>query len=90
MNPGRPLQGIFEVLGNLPLGTILFGFIIYFLGGYLLYGALFGAVGAAVDDQTDTQQFMFPITMPLILSYIVGVSVISCATPTGRWLSGCR
>ncbi|MDQ2795005.1 MAG: ABC transporter permease [Bacteroidota bacterium] len=80
---------IFEVLGNLPLGTILFGFIIYFLGGYLLYGALFGAVGAAVDDQTDTQQFMFPITMPLILSYIVGVSVIlrNPDGPVAFWMS---
>ena len=79
----------FEVLANLPLGTILFGFIVYFLGGYLLYGALFGAVGAAVDDQTDTQQFMFPITMPLILSYIVGVSVIlrNPDGPVAFWMS---
>ena len=79
----------FEILANLPLGTILFGFIIYFLGGYLLYGALFGAVGAAVDDQTDTQQFMFPITMPLILSYFVGVSVIlrNPDGPVAFWMS---
>ena len=76
MNPATRTGGMFAALGNLPIGTILFGFIIYFLGGYLLYGALFGAVGAAVDDQTDTQQFMFPITLPLILSYIVGISVI--------------
>lgn len=78
-----------NTIANLPLGTILFGFIIYFLGGYLLYGALFGAVGAAVDDQTDTQQFMFPITMPLILSYIVGVSVIlrNPDGPVAFWMS---
>ncbi|SFQ47104.1 ABC transporter permease [Hymenobacter arizonensis] len=80
---------VFATLGNLPIGTILFGFIIYFLGGYLLYGALFGAVGAAVDDQTDTQQFMFPITMPLILSYIVGLSVIlrNPDGPVAFWMS---
>lgn len=88
MNPGKRFS-IFETLGNLPLGTIFFGFIVYFLGGYLLYGALFGAVGAAVDDQTDTQQFMFPITMPLILSYIVGVSVIlrNPDGPVAFWMS---
>ena len=82
-------MNIFATLSNLPLGTILFGFIVYFLGGYLLYGALFGAVGAAVDDQTDTQQFMFPITMPLILSYIVGVSVIlrNPDGPVAFWMS---
>jgi ABC-2 type transport system permease protein len=87
-NPAGRMN-IFATLGNLPIGTILFGFIIYFLGGYLLYGALFGAVGAAVDDQTDTQQFMFPITMPLILSYIVGVSVIlrNPDGPVAFWMS---
>ncbi len=87
-NPANRFK-IFEVLGNLPLGQILFGFIVYFLGGYLLYGALFGAVGAAVDDQTDTQQFMFPITMPLILSYIVSVSVIlrNPDGPVAFWMS---
>ena len=78
-----------DTIANLPLGTILFGFISYFLGGYLLYGALFGAVGAAVDDQTDTQQFMLPITMPLILSYVVGVSVIlrNPDGPVAFWMS---
>ncbi|ALW87083.1 ABC transporter permease [Hymenobacter sedentarius] len=88
MNPSKRFD-IFSTLGNLPIGTILFGFIVYFLGGYLLYGALFGAVGAAVDDQTDTQQFMFPITMPLILSYIVGLSVIlrNPDGPVAFWMS---
>lgn len=79
----------FDAIRALPLGTILVGFLIYFLGGYLLYGALFGAIGAAVDDQTDTQQFMFPVTIPLILSYIVGVSVI-LRNPDGQiafWMS---
>ena len=89
MNPATRAGGMFAVLGNLPIGTIMFGFVIYFLGGYLLYGALFGAVGAAVDDQTDTQQFMFPITLPLILSYIVGVSVIlrNPDGPVAFWMS---
>ncbi|OGX82469.1 ABC transporter permease [Hymenobacter lapidarius] len=86
MNPAAKVLG---TLSNLPLGTILFGFIAYFLGGYLLYGALFGAVGAAVDDQTDTQQFMFPITLPLILSYVVGLSVIlrNPDGPVAFWMS---
>ena len=88
MNPASRFN-ILGTLGNLPIGTILFGFIVYFLGGYLLYGALFGAIGAAVDDQTDTQQFMFPITMPLILSYIVGISVIlrNPDGPVAFWMS---
>ena len=35
-----------------------------------MYGSLFAAVGAAVDSETDTQQFMMPITIPLIFSFI--------------------
>lgn len=54
---------------NFPLIIIAFGF--YFIMGYLVYGALYGAVGAIVDNQTDTQQFMFPITAPLIISTIM-------------------
>ncbi|WP_254245014.1 ABC transporter permease [Hymenobacter sp. BRD67] len=94
MNPAKrsgAVGNLFDMLHklNIPIGTIVVGFIIYFLGGYLLYGALFGAVGAAVDDQTDTQQFMFPITMPLILSYIVGFSVIlrNPDGPVAFWMS---
>ncbi len=94
MNPAKRANVIgsaFEQASklNIPIWTIVFGFVAYFLGGYLLYGALFGAVGAAVDDQTDTQQFMFPITMPLILSYILGFSVIlrNPDGPVAFWMS---
>jgi ABC-2 type transport system permease protein len=63
-------------------------FIFYFLGGYLLYGAMFAAVGGAVDTDSDTQQFILPITVPLIFSFIMAQTVLN--DPTGvmaRWLS---
>jgi len=60
---------------NLPL--ILGCFIFYFIGGYLLYSALFAAIGSAVDNETDTQQFILPVTIPLIFSFIVAQSIIS-------------
>ena len=50
---------------------ILACFLFYFLGGYLLYGALFAAIGSAVDSESDTQQFMLPITIPLIGSFMI-------------------
>jgi ABC-2 type transport system permease protein len=87
--PGQPL-GIWSVLGGLPIGSILGGFMFFFLGGYLLYSSLFAAIGSAVDDQTDAQQFMFPVTIPLILSYIMSISVIINGDPNGPlafWLS---
>lgn len=52
-------------------------FIFYFVGGYLLYGSMFAAIGAAVDSETDTQQFMMPVTVPLIFSYVVAGVLIT-------------
>lgn len=49
---------------------IIFCFLFYFLGGYLLYGALFAAVGSSVDSPAEAQQFMFPITIPMLISYM--------------------
>jgi ABC-2 type transport system permease protein len=46
-----------EIL-KLPILKIFVLFIFYFLGGFVLYSSLFAAVGAAVDNETDTQQFM--------------------------------
>ena len=63
----KMLEGIKSL--NLPL--IVGCFLFYFLGGYLLYSALLGAVGSAVDHESDTQQFVFPITLPLIFGFIV-------------------
>jgi ABC-2 type transport system permease protein len=55
---------------NLPWAYILSVFVFYFLGGYLIYAALFAAVGSAVDSPAEAQQFMFPITIPLLISYM--------------------
>jgi ABC-2 type transport system permease protein len=67
---------------------MLISFIFYFLGGYLLYASMFAAIGAAVDNETDTQQFMLPITVPIILALVMMPSVIE--NPSGSlaiWLS---
>ena len=62
---------VLEMIGNLPLGLIMFSFIFYFLVGYLMYSSLLGAVGAAVDSDEDAQQLVFPVTIPLILSIML-------------------
>ena len=61
---------------NLPLLNILVAFLLYFLGGYLLYSSLFAAIGAAVDNQTDAQQFVMPLTIILILALYAGILTV--------------
>ena len=62
---------VMEMVGNLNLPLILFCFVFYFLAGYLLYSSLLGAVGAAVDNDEDSQQMVLPVTFPLILSIML-------------------
>src|SRR5690554_1651646 len=80
---------IMGALDTLDFGWIAFYFMVYFLGGYLLYSALFAAVGSAVDNETETQQFMFPITIPLLFAYMLsfGVLINDPHGPLAFWLS---
>jgi ABC-2 type transport system permease protein len=77
----KDMAGAFDNVDNMLRSTnwilIIGGFLFYFLGGYVLYSALFAAVGSAVDQETETQQFMLPITAPLILSIVVMGSIIT-------------
>ena len=65
------LNELSKLTGGIDLLLIFISFIFYFLFGYLMYSALFAAVGSAVDAEADTQQFMLPITIPLIFSFIL-------------------
>lgn len=71
-----PAQQFFKAAETINFPYIFGTFIFYFIGGYLAYSALFAAVGSAVDNETETQQFMFPITLPLIFTFIIGMNVI--------------
>jgi ABC-2 type transport system permease protein len=76
-------------INQIPFTYMIFTFLFYFLGGYLLYGALFAAVGSAVDSPAEAQQFMFPITIPMLISYF-GLFTFILDNPHGPisfWLS---
>lgn len=72
---------------NWPL--IIGCFLFYFLGGFLFYASLFAAVGSVVnEDPQDAQSLMFPITMPIIFSYIItNVVIQNPNTPMAFWAS---
>ncbi|HCX74232.1 MAG TPA: ABC transporter permease, partial [Algoriphagus sp.] len=80
---------ILQVIAGIDFISIISSFIFYFLGGYLLYGALFAGIGSAVDAPSDAQQFMLPVTVPLIVAYM-GLFVFVLQDPnstTSFWLS---
>jgi ABC-2 type transport system permease protein len=83
------IAGFLASMSELPFGYIAFVFAFFFIGGYLLYGALFAAVGASVDSIQESQQFMFPITIPLLIAYF-GLFIFILDDPHGSisfWFS---
>lgn len=70
------MQTLMTAIYNLPLANLMIAFILFFIGGYLLYSSFYAAIGAAVDNETDTQQFLMPILIPLILAVYVGVFTV--------------
>jgi ABC-2 type transport system permease protein len=67
---------MFDNAMNQPWGLIILCFVFYFITGYLLYASVFAAIGSAVDNETETQQFMLPVTIPIILALMVAMGTM--------------
>ncbi len=79
---------IIESIKSINFTTILLMFVFYFIAGYLFYASFFAAIGSAVDNEADTQQFVLPITAPLIFGIVMAQFVTN--SPNGQiafWLS---
>ena len=77
-----------NLTGGINLVQIFISFIFYFLAGYLMYSSLFAAVGSAVDAEADSQQFVLPITIPLILAFILIQPIMENPDgPLAFWMS---
>jgi ABC-2 type transport system permease protein len=70
-----------QMIKNLNLAELTIWFILFFLGGYLLYASLFAAVGSAIDSQEDAQQFTMPLTIPVLFALYAGI--YSASNPDG-------
>ena len=72
VNANSELQALIAELHSLPLINLIVAFVLFFVGGYLLYSSLYAAIGAAVDNETDTQQFLIPVVILLFVGFYVG------------------
>lgn len=86
----NPVTGfeIYDQLRAINFPLILSGFVFYFFGGYFLYSAMFAALGSAIDQEADSQQFMMPVTVPMIIALVTAANVIQ--DPNGDlafWMS---
>lgn len=72
---------IYGMLSGYDFVQLLVMFVLYFLGGYLLYASLFAAVGSAVESETDTNQFSLPLSIPII--FALYAAIYSAQNPDG-------
>ena len=75
IDPDR-MQQYITSLQDFHFGPVIIVFIIFFLGGFLLYGSLFAAIGAAGGDETDSQSLTFPVMLPIIISFVMLMNVL--------------
>ena len=88
MSAQQPSNEWIEMLGTINFAEIGILFVVYFIGGYLLYSSLFAAIGSAVDSQEDTQQFMLPVTLLLVFALYAGIySMENPDGPLAFWCS---
>jgi len=92
--PGSPdlstvdQTNLFSMLNSINFPVVLSGFVFYFFGGYFLYSALFAALGSAIDQEADSQQFMLPVTAPMIIAITTAMNVIQDPNgPLAFWMS---
>ncbi len=82
-NDMEKIMFIFQELGNFNFGYIIFIFLIFFLGGYVIYASLFAAVGAAMgDDWGEGQSLTLIVAIPVIIAFYIGIAVIENPTST--------
>lgn len=74
---GIPLDDWMEVTNTGYIIKIFGSLILFVFGGFLLYSAMFAAVGSAVDSVQDAQQLQTPITLPIILGLLAMLAVIN-------------
>ncbi|WP_280747491.1 ABC transporter permease [Parabacteroides sp. PF5-9] len=70
-----------EMISTINFTEIGIYFVVFFVGGYMMYASIFAAIGSSVDSQEDTQQFLVPIT--LFMAFALYAGIYSMDNPDG-------
>jgi len=76
-----------EVIGSINWSLLVPCFVLYFLGGYLFYSALYAAIGSLVnEDASDVQQLTIPVTVPIIIGIMIMMKAVQDpGSPLAVW-----
>lgn len=82
------IHNVFSVINEIDFPLLIVVFLLYFILGYIFYSSIYAAIGSAVDNETETQQFTLIGMIPLIISVYGSVSIINNPDgPIAFWLS---
>ena len=76
------VASVLDMIHGIPFGKIIIIFLLFFIFGYLLYASLFAAIGSAVENEGDSQQLQLPLTIPLMLGYIIALYAFNAPDST--------
>ena len=81
-------SNVLALLASIDWRLMAICFLLYFVGGYILYASLFAAIGSAVDSQEDAQQFVAPMSVFMVFALYAGMySIQNPDGPLAFWCS---
>ena len=70
------MKEVMNIIGGINFGELFVMFLIFFIGGYLLYSSIFAVIGSMVSNDEDTSQFMMPVM--ILLMFVFYAAYSSC------------
>lgn len=86
-NISAEMEDVIRAVAGVNIGQLLFSFMIFGIGGFLLYGSMFAAFGSAVDQASDASQFTTPMLLIIVFALYAGMACLE--NPDGSLAMWC-
>lgn len=70
------MQDFVKILQGVNILQLLLMSLLYFIGGYLLYAALYAAIAASVSSDEDANQFITPVMILQFIAFYLGFGAV--------------
>lgn len=85
MQEQEGMGAVLNTLKDINWGQMIIAFVVYFALGYLLYASFFAAIGSAVENEADTNQLQMPVTVPLLLAFLIAIYAFNAPDSSIVW-----
>ena len=85
MQEQEGMGAVLNTLRDINWAQMIIAFVVYFALGYLLYASFFAAIGSAVENEADTNQLQMPVTVPLLLAFLIAIYAFNAPDSSVVW-----